>query len=400
MKNSNISLETNLVSIKKRGAQPKQCLEYILFPVAHSRYRNLLIARFGAIGVGIFDEIRIQIGGNKEGGYFIHYNNDDFELLASNLKIEQSFLENWFNFCLEKSIFSKEMYNKYNIITSIETQDNWILAAKERKGFYEGIIDEYMLIDYSDALVQNQKKYPSNNLELKNKQNKITNNKELTISANTSTHNSVSKVKLNEDKLNEVKRRRNYLLFLFLKKNNAFTDSLLNKDINFKNLNFKNIENEKQKIPIEKEKKVAAKKEKHPSRDRMVQIYESQGAVYANNKDENTAINNLIKHLEKECLRNFNYDESPEKLHDDIVQYYQDIITQKHKLSSFLQSSLNSFGFTYNKITAIILELKNANRKELEGNETKVFSKKEALQAQNMELFQRILSKHQQNANY
>ena len=56
--------------------------------------------------------------------------------------------------------------------------------------------------------------------------------------------------------------------------------------------------------------------------------------------------------------------------------------------------------FTYNKITAIILELKNANRKELEGNETKVFSKKEALQAQNVELYQRIIAKQQQNANY
>ncbi|MEY5049434.1 MAG: hypothetical protein RLZZ175_2793 [Bacteroidota bacterium] len=172
MEDLSIDSEINNVPIKKkRGALPKQNLDYVLFPIAHSKYRKLLIAKFGAIGVGIFDELRIQIGGNREGGYFIHFDTDDFELLASNLKIEKDFLQNWFEFCLDKSIFSKELYEKYKIITSSETQENWILAARERKGFLEGIIEDYMLVDYTDALGYNQKRYP-----LKRKEIEITTN--------------------------------------------------------------------------------------------------------------------------------------------------------------------------------------------------------------------------------
>ena len=49
MEDLNIDSEINIVPIKKkRGAVPKQSLDYVLTPIAHSKYRKLLIARFGA----------------------------------------------------------------------------------------------------------------------------------------------------------------------------------------------------------------------------------------------------------------------------------------------------------------------------------------------------------------
>lgn len=407
---------------KKKGAAFKQHLQYISISIMDNMSRKLLRSRFGLVGIGFYDELRVRMGANTDGGYFIPYEKKRLFLLADELRIDESAITGMLEFMFEEDILSKEKANKFGILTCEEAQQNWVVCAKERKLFQEGIVEDYMLIDVQDAVLYNAKKFGISTENEESEVDTIEQNfdaKILNVPVNSinvphnsindtfnsikTTKNEVKEKKRNINKIKEEKGKEKKRKFLLTTVNikNAFTGLVLEKSVKLQNFSFKKyFENNANLSDSEstkgKEKKVAAKKEKHPCRDKLVYIYEKQGATYANNKEENFAINSLIRYLEKECRRNFTYDDAaPEKLHDDIVQYYQDIINQRDKLSPFLQKSLHSFGFTLKKITAIILELKNANRKELEGKGVQPISRVEALNQQNINLYNRIIAKHQ-----
>jgi hypothetical protein len=109
----------------------KQGLDYFSFDTTFDTSVRLLIARYKNSGLGIW--VRILQALYREEGYYMAWDEESAILLSDELSEDVKLLYQIVNFCVEKEIFNKKMFEKYSILTSKRIQENFYHVSKRRK---------------------------------------------------------------------------------------------------------------------------------------------------------------------------------------------------------------------------------------------------------------------------
>jgi len=104
---------------------------------------KILKAKHGLIGYAVY--IRLLEELYRENGYYLHITEDFNILFSSDNNISQDVYILILNDCIEKNLFDKKLYEKYEILTSCRIQDNYFSATERRKKVT--LIKEYLLSD-------------------------------------------------------------------------------------------------------------------------------------------------------------------------------------------------------------------------------------------------------------
>lgn len=110
-------------------------LDYFQLYCESDRKLNLIEAKHGTQGWGIVIKILSEIF--KIDGYYTVWNEDTMYLFLRNRGgVSIELLKEIVKTCFEKEIFSQEMFDKYQILTSEEIQEKWhnIILLSKRKG--------------------------------------------------------------------------------------------------------------------------------------------------------------------------------------------------------------------------------------------------------------------------
>lgn len=107
---------------------------------------RLLIAKYDLDGYGVYNRLLEEIYRDK--GYYIKLTEDFNILFANDNNLEIDVYINILNDCINRELFDKDLYKKYNILTSKRIQNNYIDATIRRKSV--DFIDEFLLINIED----------------------------------------------------------------------------------------------------------------------------------------------------------------------------------------------------------------------------------------------------------
>jgi len=185
----------------------KQGLEYFPLDVSMSDKVELIEAEYGIEGFAVLIKMFQKIYSQ---GYFYEWDEKHILLFSSRVSVESNKVLNIVHDCIKWGIFSKEMYEKHNILTSRRIQEQYISAAYKRAKVE--MLEYLLLIDVS------------------NKNNVIL----LTVSDNGNEDTTiVSDIQSTQSKVkkSKVKESNNYIVFL-----KAYTDQNI---INHKDLTHK-----------------------------------------------------------------------------------------------------------------------------------------------------------------
>jgi len=124
----------------------KQGVDYFPLDVQFDTSMKMLICNKGVAGLGVV--VTIWQLTYQDKGYYLE-NNKDLPFLIKNLigvKIEE--IKEIIIDAIERGIFDKELFKKYNILTSRGVQKRYISASKRKKNIE--IIKKYFIIDFSE----------------------------------------------------------------------------------------------------------------------------------------------------------------------------------------------------------------------------------------------------------
>ncbi len=194
-----------------RSRATKNGLEYFSHDVDITQDIKIKIlkAKFGLVGYAVYMRLLEEI--YKDKGYYIQLDDDFNILFCDDNRIDYDEYILILNECIEKELFSKEMHEKYNILTSKRIQLNYLAGTERRKGIE--IVAEYMLL-------------PSETTTKNNNVNIITLNVDnLTLNDNISVQSKVKES--NNTSLTFCEKVFDY----YLTKDNLIRHTSLNKDI-------------------------------------------------------------------------------------------------------------------------------------------------------------------------
>ena len=104
---------------------------------------KILKAKHGFIAYGIYMALLEEA--YKEGGYFLKVDDDFNVLFVDENNLDYEVYEKILKYCVEKELFDKKIFEKYNVITSKRMQSNFIEGTQRRKQVE--FVKEYLLID-------------------------------------------------------------------------------------------------------------------------------------------------------------------------------------------------------------------------------------------------------------
>jgi predicted MPP superfamily phosphohydrolase len=107
---------------------------------------KLLIAKYKANGYAIYNHI-LELS-YKENGFYFKKTDDNIILIGFLFSIDTSQVNEVIDYMLEKGLFSKELYEKYSILTSERMQINYIAGCEQRKKLF--INNKYLLVNIED----------------------------------------------------------------------------------------------------------------------------------------------------------------------------------------------------------------------------------------------------------
>ena len=121
----------------------KAGLDYFPMDTREDRKALLIFSKFGLVGKGLTIALMEEIYGDN--GYYYILDDDNRLMFASQMRIDEKFLEEYLDFAFKINLFSKEMYDKHSIITSEKIQETYFSAITRRKGIKYN--SDYMLIN-------------------------------------------------------------------------------------------------------------------------------------------------------------------------------------------------------------------------------------------------------------
>lgn len=116
----------------------------------------------------------MNISESDDAGYFIEYSQDNRQLLARKIGTDNKFLHRVVWRCLERGLFDKVMFEKYNILTSVDIQDKYFFG-KQRCSKMRVIVDylyDFVYKNYENVL--KKAIYVNKNGEIVNKNEQTT----------------------------------------------------------------------------------------------------------------------------------------------------------------------------------------------------------------------------------
>lgn len=152
---------------------------------------KLIEAEFGLAGFAIIIKIFQKIYGGK--GYYCEWNEEVILLFAREINAGGNIVSEVIEGALRRGIFSKEMYDKYGILTSERIQTTYFDAASRRDCI--NIDDRYLLISYT-LLPENVSR------------NGVNANRN-PVNVGNNPQKKRKEIKREEKKLNEMKREEN-----------------------------------------------------------------------------------------------------------------------------------------------------------------------------------------------
>ena len=110
-----------------------QGIPYFPYPSANDDKLRFLEAKFRLKGTAIYLRLLQKI--YSQNGYYYAISDKTISLLKMelNLSATDCIISEIIDFCLQEEIWSQEMYDKYNILTSEEIQKEYLNAVRKRK---------------------------------------------------------------------------------------------------------------------------------------------------------------------------------------------------------------------------------------------------------------------------
>lgn len=389
-------LDSNIIISKN-----KQSLEYIPSPCLKSHKLKILRKNMGKVAELMYIDLLKFIGSQKHGGYWLCWNSDAKDIFMFEYDYTDQELEQYLNYFLERDFFSKTMLDKYNILTGEEIQQIWLLCAKKRMRFIEGIIQPYMLVSFDKEIEENQKRFSRFYKLVDNKtesdeeillEDETDNTEELNNSPSTPheypqqslTSSSIQHKAISVSKSVAISNSNKHNIIHPTDvdktcKEFSSTDSILN-SFNSETL-MNGFESEKKTANDSNKKsspaksknidsgqngKVKPKKVPHPAREGIIAVWEKgNNMIYVQDKDNNMAIPSLIRKLEALIQKEGN-GVSDTVSEANITQKYQWLWANKFLLNDFLQKQYRTFFGIEKYFHDIIGDIRDSGKKAIQ----------------------------------
>lgn len=193
-------------------------LPYYLCDVNHENSFLMVRSEFGDAGYVILFELMLSIC--RKEGYYCRWTEDDVILFAGSCGKRPEKTAAVVNMAIEKGLFDKDMYEKYQILTSRDIQEKFLKAVRRRRSLK--IHEEYFLVDLPEKF-----KNTSNDEIVYTDEEDVYNNDENVCGFSTSKVKE-SKVKESEAKLCEDNNKQSEVCadaHLSLPNGSSFSDS-------------------------------------------------------------------------------------------------------------------------------------------------------------------------------
>ena len=133
-------------------------IPYFPYPSANNDNLKLLQAKFRLKGIAVYLTLTQKIYAHN--GYYYAISDDIISLLKQelNLGATDNIISDIIDYCVKQEIWSKEMYDKYKILTSEEIQKEYLNAVRKRKNIH--LIKDYLLgfaLDFYKKMEERQK---------------------------------------------------------------------------------------------------------------------------------------------------------------------------------------------------------------------------------------------------
>lgn len=118
-------------------------IPYFPYPSANNDNLKLLQAKFRLKGIAVYLTLTQKIYAHN--GYYYAISDDIISLLKQelNLGATDNIISDIIDYCVKQEMWSKEMYDKYKILTSEEIQKEYLNAVRKRKNIH--LVKDYLL---------------------------------------------------------------------------------------------------------------------------------------------------------------------------------------------------------------------------------------------------------------
>jgi len=377
----------------------KQSLEYIPCPCLKSHKIKIMRKLIGRSAELMYFDLLKFIGSQKHCGYWIQWNKDAQNVFLLEYDYTKDELKEYLDYYFEENIFSKEIFEKYNIITGEEIQQYWLICAKKRMRFIEGIIEPFMLVSYQKEVEENQKRFAKFlKLASENSNFLTSDSSEEVNQAELNSLESIDLSKLNVPlcgtphkpltsssiqhskavsksvaKSNSCSNKQDYIHptdVVNTFENFSSTGDIINSissDLLLSGFEAKKNESNQNSAQITQTNKNVSppgesakpKKMPHPAREHIISIWEKGNKLkYVQNKENNMAIPPLIRKLEGLLDLEGNVVSDA-----NIIQKFTWLWTNKGILSEFLQKQYRNFTSLEKYFNEIVGEIRDNSQK-------------------------------------
>ena len=109
----------------------KEFLDYFPFYCQGDERTDLLKAKKGMTGFGIYISLLVKLYGEK--GYYLNWNDNICCIFASGVGVSEEEVSETVSLLINVGIFDKGVYENYGVLTSKEIQENYLFAVTKRK---------------------------------------------------------------------------------------------------------------------------------------------------------------------------------------------------------------------------------------------------------------------------
>ena len=192
------------------GRKLKKGFDYFTLDTSFSDSVRLSALEIGGHGLSLLIELWQIIYGKH--GYYMDFS-DDCKILflhSSVTKIDLIELDRCLNVFFKRGVFSKDIYDKYKVLTSDSIQERYIETCIISKRVNNCMFEEYLLI--------NKKDFETKNFEFKNLFGINTEeiqiySEEIGINTEESTQSKLNEIKLNETIENTINNKSNQYIY-------------------------------------------------------------------------------------------------------------------------------------------------------------------------------------------
>lgn len=141
----------------------KDGVDYFPFDVSLDEKFELIEAEFGLTGFAVIVKLYQRIYSR---GYYCEWTKEVALLFGRSVGLRNNVVSEIVSACIRRGIFDIEMYDKYEILTSVGIQKRYFEAVSRRKNV--NLEKRYLLVDYAEFFKNVDIKWVNDNINSKN----------------------------------------------------------------------------------------------------------------------------------------------------------------------------------------------------------------------------------------